>query len=432
MHRRRHKVTATWFGVLALLLVLAWPLSAQDHSFYLHQNDRVVFYGDSITERDLYTSFIETYVATRFPELNVGFINAGWSGDWIVGGGGGKVDQRLARDVVANRPTVATFMLGMNDAAYQDFDPAFFDVYAKGYQHLLDNLRQALPNLRITLLEPSPFDDVTRAPQYALHDGGYNKVIVRYGEFVRELGRQQNIQVVDLNAPLVAVLEKARLADPTLAEKIIPDRIHPAPAGGLVMAAAILKAWNAPGVVSSAELDVAGSRPHVLRQENTAVTELQKKPVVSWTEQDNSLPMPFDPKDDALALVLRSSNIVETLDQQVLRVNGLPEAKYTLKIDGEEIGAWTRDELAKGISLALLATPMLKQSLSVYALSGRMHAVRMARWQNVQVALQDEASSHVAEALVALDALQSELFEQQKSAAVPKAHHYELIPQIGN
>ena len=318
-------------------------------------------------------------------------------------------------------------MLGMNDAAYQDFDPAFFDVYTKGYQHLLDTLRQGLPNLRITLLEPSPFDDVTRPPQYALHDGGYNKVIVRYGQFVRELARQQHVEVIDMNTPLVAVLEKARLADSALAEKIIPDRIHPSAAGGLVMAAALLEAWNAPAVVSAVEIDA--SRMRLQHQENTRTTGLQNKPTLSWTQEDNSLPMPFDLKDDVLALVLRSSNIVESLDQQLLKVTGLPAPKYALKIDGEEIGTWTREELTRGVNLALLMTPMLKQALTVYAFSGRLHSVRMAQWQGVQVALQDETSSHVSEAVAALNALENELIAQRKSAAVLTAHHYELLPR---
>jgi lysophospholipase L1-like esterase len=415
--------------ILALLATLGSAKAQEISNFYLGKNDRVVFYGDSITEQGRYAAFVETYVVTRFPELNVRFINAGWAGEWVVGGGGGKVDQRLARDVVANQPTVAAFMLGMNDAAYQDFDPAFFDVYAKGYQHLLDSLRQSLPNLRITLLEPSPFDDVTRAPQYALRDGGYNKVIVRYGQFVRDLARRQNLDVIDMNAPLVAVLEKARVADLALAEKIIPDRIHPSAAGGLVMAAAILKAWNAPAVVSTVELDA--SHPRVQRRENTQITELEKKPTLSWTQQDSALPIPFDPKDDVLALVLRSSNIVESLDQQILRITGLPDAKYVLKIDGEEIGAWTRDELAQGVNLALLDTPMLKQALNVHAFSARRNSIRLARWQGVQVALQAEASPHMGEALAALDALDNELLQQQRSAAVPKSHRYELVPHSG-
>jgi lysophospholipase L1-like esterase len=412
--------------VLALLCV-ALPDAAQDHPFYLSKDDRVVFYGDSITEQGRYIAFIETYVATRFPELNVRFVNSGWSGDWVVGGGGGRIDERLARDVVANKPTVATFMLGMNDAAYQDFDQAFFDVYAKGYVHLLDTLRQSSPNLRITLLEPSPFDDVTRPPQYALRDGGYNKVIVRYGQFVRELARHQHVEVIDMNAPLVAVLEKARLADPVLAEKIIPDRIHPSAAGGLVMAAAILESWNSPAVVSAVEIDA--SRARVERQSNTRITELQRKPILSWTQEDNALPMPFDAEDDVLALVLRSSHIVESLDQQLLKLTGLPAPKYAVRIDGEEIGAWTREELARGVNLALLATPMLKQAMSVYVFSGRLRSIRMARWQGVQVALQEEKSPHLGEALSALDALENEVIEQQKSAALPKPHHYELLPQ---
>ena len=416
----------------AVALIFAGLSASAQSNFYLHKDDAVVFYGDSITEQGRYAAFAETYVVTRFPELNVRFINAVWAGEWVVGGGGGKIDQRLARDVVANKATVATFMLGMNDAAYQDFDPAFFDVYAKGYQHLLDSLRQASPNLRITLLEPSPFDDVTRAPQYALRDGGYNKVVVRYGQFVRELARQQNLSVIDMNAPLVAVLEKARVADLALAEKIIPDRIHPSAAGGLVMAAAILKAWNAPAVVSAVQIDASASHARVQRGENTQISELQKKPVLSWTQQDNALPMPFDPKDDVLALVLRSSSIVDSLDQQILKVTGLPDPKYVLKMDGEEIGSWTREELARGVNVALFDTPMLRQALSVYAFSGRRNSIRLARWQGVQVALQDETSPHVGEALAALDALDNELLQQQKAAALPKAHRYEMVPQSTN
>jgi lysophospholipase L1-like esterase len=411
-----------------LLGVSLSPLAAQE-PFFLRRDDRIVFYGDSITEQGRYIAYVETYLATRFPDFNIGCINAGWAGDWVVGGGGGKVDQRLARDVVANHPTVAVFMLGMNDAGYQDYDPALFNVYADGYRHLLDSLRQSLPELRISLLEPSPYDEVTRAPIYALHDGGYNKVIVRYGEFVRELGRQRRLNVIDMNAPLVAVLEKARRTNPALAEKVIPDRIHPAAPGGLVMASAILKSWNAPGLVSAVTLDLSHDRVHVREMENARLTQVRAMPSLSWIELDNALPMPFDPADGVLALVLQSSDIVESLDQQRLTIAGLPASRYQMKIDGQVVHSWTRDELARGVSLSLLDTPMLEQSLRVYALSARRHSLRMARWQGVQVALQNEDSPHVSEAIAALDALDNDLLRQQKSAAVPKAHHYELIPE---
>jgi len=193
------------------------------------------------------------------------------------------------------------------------------------------------------------------------------------------------------------------------------------------MASAILQSWNAPAVVSTVEIDASHAR--ALKCKNTQVTELEKKPNLSWTQLDNALPMPFDPKDDALALVLRSSNIVESLDQQLLKITGLSAPKYTLNIDGEPIGAWSGEDFAAGINLALLNTSMLRQSLSVHAFSARRNALRMARWQGVQVALQEEKSAHLGEALAALDALDDELFQQQKAAAMPKPHRYELIPQ---
>jgi lysophospholipase L1-like esterase len=428
IHNSARKISALSFFVFIVILAPAsvGTGAAQSTSnFYLHPNDRVVFYGDSITEQYRYGAFVESFVLTRFPDLNVSFVNSGWSGDWVVGGGGGTADERLARDVFAQKPTVATFMVGMNDAAYQDFDQAFFDVYAKGYQHLLESVSQALPGLRITLFLPSPYDDVTRPPEYALHDGGYNKVLLRYGNFVRDLAQQHEMDVVDMNAPLVSVLEKANVIDPKLAQKIIPDRIHPAPAGGLVMAAALLKVWRAPSLVSAVELNAAHSR--IVQADNSKISDLQNKPNLSWTQLDGALPLPIDSKDPAMALVLQSSDVVRSLDQQTVKVTGLPAGKYSLRIDNEEVGQWTREDLASGVNLATLDAPMLRQSLSVYALTVRRNAVRMARWQTVQVGLQHENSQHVADALSALDATDSDLVMQQKAAGAPKPHHFELL-----
>src|SRR5262252_4520498 len=109
---------SAWLSLL--LLLLGGAASAQD-GFYLKDGDRVVFYGDSITDQRLYTTFTETFVVTRFPRLKVSFVHSGWGGDRVTGGGGGPIDLRLQRDVFAYKPTVMTVMLGMNDASYQPF-----------------------------------------------------------------------------------------------------------------------------------------------------------------------------------------------------------------------------------------------------------------------------------------------------------------------
>src|SRR6185503_5682171 len=147
-------------------LIVAATSAATAQDFFLKDGDRVVFYGDSITDQRLYTTFAETYVLTRFPKLNVSFVHSGWGGDRVTGGGGGQVDLRLRRDVIANKPTVMTIMLGMNDGSYRAFDEKIFDTYAKGYQHIIDSVKKELSGIRITVIQPSPFDDVTQPPRF--------------------------------------------------------------------------------------------------------------------------------------------------------------------------------------------------------------------------------------------------------------------------
>src|SRR4051812_3623864 len=136
--------------------------AAEKSGFYLKEGDRVVFYGDSITDQRLYTTFVETYAITRFPKIQLQFVHSGWGGDRVTGGGGGDIDLRLKRDVFAYKPTVMTTMLGMNDASYRAFDAKIFQTYTNGYEHIIASLKENLPHLRLTLIRPSPFDDITR------------------------------------------------------------------------------------------------------------------------------------------------------------------------------------------------------------------------------------------------------------------------------
>ena len=60
------------FVILSLIIPIAARAQAP---FYLNTGDRVVFYGDSITDQRLYTVYVETYVLTRFPKLDVTFVH---------------------------------------------------------------------------------------------------------------------------------------------------------------------------------------------------------------------------------------------------------------------------------------------------------------------------------------------------------------------
>jgi lysophospholipase L1-like esterase len=410
--------------VFAFLFVLPGLARAADTPFYLKDGDRVVFYGDSITDQRLYTTFAETYAVTRFPKANVTFVHSGWGGDRVTGGGGGPVNVRLDRDVIAYKPTVVTIMLGMNDASYQTFREPIFNTYAAGYRNMVEKLKKDLPGVRLTLIKPSPYDDITREPKF---EGGYNAVLIRYGDFVKELAEKSGVDFADLNTLVVDATKKAFATDSALAEKLNPDRVHPGPGGQLLMAYALLKAWNAPSIVSSVEFETSGG----IKTENTVVSGLATSDnSVRWTQLDEALPFPIDLKDAPTELAVRSLDIVAGLDRQIVKVTGLTADNFTLSIDGEEIGSFTKAQLAEGVNLATLATPMLKQAANVHQLTLRRAKVHNQRWRDVQVPYQGYAkSAGYAKALEGLDALEAEIQVEQRAAAQPKPHKFELKPK---
>jgi lysophospholipase L1-like esterase len=409
--------------LLAATLLLAAAALAQG-KFSLKDGDRVVFYGDSITDQRLYTTFAETYVVTRFPRLKIWFVHSGVGGDRVTGGWAGPIDVRLPRDVIAYKPTVMTIMLGMNDGSYRGWDDGIFKTYSTGYQHIIDTMKHALPGIRITVIQPSPYDDVTRPPNI---DDGYNAVLVRYGQFVKELGEREGLLVADLNSPVVSMLEKAKAEDPELAKNIIEDRVHPGPGGHLIMVEALLKAWNAPAIVASVEIDAAAGR--VARADNASVTGLKNGPSLTWTETDGALPMSVDMEDKPTALSVRSSDFIAALDQEPLKVTGLSAARHTLTIDGEKVGSFTKEQLEEGINLATLPTPMAKQAAKVHDLTLKHNDIHFARWRDVQISLKDYKLAAEPAVVEALNKLEEQIVQVQRATAKPLLRHYELKPE---
>ena len=405
-----------------LLLVLGTLCAAQE--FHLRDQDRVVFYGDSITDQRMYTVAVETFVATRFPGRKISFTHSGWGGDRVTGGGGGPVDERLKRDVIAFKPTVATIMLGMNDGRYRAFDEAIFREFSTGYEKIVKTLQDALPGVRLTLIRPSPYDDVTLPPAFA---GGYNGLLVRYGAYLAELAQRSSASVADLNKGVVAMLEKAKQADLATAKKIIPDRVHPGWGGHLIMAAELLKAWNAPATVTAVEIDAAAGS--VKEQKATAVSDWRAAAggLYTWTQRDSALPMPLPAEDAAVKLAVASSDFYARLNQQTLKVTGLGEGNYALKINGKPAGSYVSSALAAGVNLAQAETPMMDQARAVHALTLKRTGVHQMRWRQLQLPMEKDGLGRLKTILENLDALDAELAERQHAAAQPGASYYELV-----
>ena len=169
----------------------------------------------------------------------------------------------------------------------------------------------------------------------------------------------------------------------------------------------------------------------VQNQESTKVSNLKVDGNLSWSQLDKALPMPVNLADEITKLAVDSSDFIESLNQQTLKVTGLTDEKYTLKIDGNETGKFTREELATGINLAVLNTPMAQQAKEVHKLTIQHNNLHFERWREIQMRLAKHTSTKFSKAteavLDAYDTEEAELVETQRNAAKPVKHQYELV-----
>ncbi len=415
------KLLWNWYLVLAFACSIQ-PVAAiaQAASFALQSGDRVVFYGDSITEQQYYTRFVELYTLTRFPSNHVIFLMSGVSGDKVNGGGGGTIDQRLPRDVFDLKPTIVTIMLGMNDGYYRPYDAGILHTYERGYTYILDEIKTHVPVAKVVNLRPSPYDEITRTGSGIQ---GYNGFLVQMGDSVARLAAERKMAVVDPNAPMVEVLTNAKASDPGLAPMLIADHVHPGPGMHWIMADVLLKGWNASPVVTTVTLN--GARGVAISSANSLVTDVKLLDrELSWTQLDKALPLPLPATatEPVTALALRSSTVIQDLDQELLTVTNLHEGRYELGIDGSSVGVFTSEELLKGINLATLDTPMRRQAMMVLLANDGKISLDTNRNHLLRNVPSPENDRILAAVKIALDAADAE----QWRLAQPIQHRYTL------
>ena len=409
---------SSWAGLLGLLAICATEGHSQQ--LVLHEGDRVVFYGDSITAQRLYTRFVEDFLLTRYPQMHLTFWNAGIPGDTVYGGYTGDMPSRLRRDLLPHQPTVVTIMLGMNDGYYMAFDEKYLDNFRDGYHKLVSAIESGAPTARVTLISSTPYDEITHGTEFR----GYNEVVGRYAAFVRDLAISSHFAFSNFNEVETNLLHTGTLRNSSLAALLIPDRIHPAEASQWVMAAALANSWGVSPIVSSVQLDGAAGRTVVV--ENTQLTDMKVGDgEYQWTQTDNALPLPL-PLGDAMIQFVLSNSELSAMDQELLAVTGLPAASYTLKIDGKRIASFTRDQLSRGINLALYATPMEEQAKGVDGLELKRTRLDEARFL---LGVEDPKVANPAAAISGLDEKGELLAVEQRNEAQPKPHRFELFPE---
>ncbi len=327
----------------------------------LNDGDAVVFLGDSITHQCLYTQFVEDYYYTRFPTLRIRFHNAGVGGD--------RAADALARfeeDVANFKPKYVTVLLGMNDGSYRDFDRAVFDTYQAGMSELLDRIAAA--GATAIPMTPTMFDsraNELRGKEAEPRDTYYNGVLALYGAWLREVVQRRGLGFVDMHSPLQEVTFTARksAADFTL----IPDAVHPAAAGQVVMAAAIVSDIGPRGPVSAITIQQKGGKLAATAANGTIAEFEAGDEEVRFTFTAKALPWVLPVEALPGYQLVRAGHKYSI---EAFSARNLKPGKYELKIDGQSIGTWTDAQLAFRLELETNdKTPQYQQAMSVAMLN---------------------------------------------------------------
>ncbi|MEK7477122.1 MAG: SGNH/GDSL hydrolase family protein [Candidatus Coatesbacteria bacterium] len=293
--------------------------AAVDVPTVLRAGDRVVFFGDSITEQRMYTNYVENYLVLRYPRLKLSFVNAGWAGDTTVGG-----LKRLDRDVLSVKPTVVVICYGMNDGGYGYAKPA--DVAAKFRANLLEIItRLKKRRVRVVLMTPGIVDDSVKNLKWLKDQTDYNAGGLRaIADEVLGIAKEQKLPVVDLHALMTATLAAAGQAGVDMG----PDGIHPDEGGSLIMAHALLQALGVPPREDRIVLE-AGTRR-------------------SFTVDLPALPYCVDSKARKMLPFLAFGG---EFNRVTLAFRGLTGGAWYLRIGEAVTPVFSRDDLERGLEL---------------------------------------------------------------------------------
>jgi hypothetical protein len=114
----------------------------------------------------------------------------------------------------------------------------------------------------------------------------------------------------------------------------------------MLMAHAILTGLQSPALVSEASIDAAGAKAE---GKQCAISDLKASAEgVTFTRLDDALPWPMH--KDWLPM-LPYTNQLKDLNWYGLKVAGLKEGQYAVKVDGEEVGTFSAAQLAEGVNL---------------------------------------------------------------------------------
>jgi lysophospholipase L1-like esterase len=184
--------------MLIFIPVISILFSYSTGKLMLKENDRIVFFGDSITEMGAgpsgYITLIKDSLAKHYPSVEI--IGAGISGNKVT-----DLQTRVESDVISKNPTIVFIYIGINDV-WHSITPGHHgtpkDIYEAGLKEIIEKIK--ITGARIILCTPGVIGEMRNGTNKV--DGMLNE----YAEISRKAAGETNIELLDIHRDFINYL----------------------------------------------------------------------------------------------------------------------------------------------------------------------------------------------------------------------------------
>ncbi len=239
-------------------------------------------------------------------------------------------------------PNTVVILMGINDTVgfatngFTDSAKQNVETAATNCEILIDELRnKGIEN--ITLASTT----VVREASNTGDVEGYQQTLQYLEDKLKELAAEKGIKFVPTYSEVDNYLKK----DESIVVATETDGIHVNANAHILMAYTFAKHQELAGDIASVEIN--GNNVEVVNAEVTGFSNTGSQ--ISYTYTPQSLPLATD---TYYLNAEKVTTIEEDFNTELIKVMNLASGKYEVSLDGESIGIFTADQLAKGINIA--------------------------------------------------------------------------------
>ena len=202
---------------------------------------KILFQGDSITDAGR-SRTDDVMVGVGYPLLvkamlgfeNPGkyeFVNRGISGNRIV-----DLYARIKSDIINLKPDVMSILIGVNDVWHElgDNNGVDADKFFKIYSMLIEEIKEALPDIKIMIMEPFVLSAAKTEENYEV----FRPEVEKRAEMAKKIAEKFNLPFIPLQAGLDELSKNIETS------YWLADGVHPTAMGHEYIKREWLKAFN--------------------------------------------------------------------------------------------------------------------------------------------------------------------------------------------